>query len=124
MKRTRSLTFVVAVAVGYLVGFVLLFADWRIGTAVLAVAVVATLAAAYGCKPAPLAPAAPDWHVIDEELPAELSPTERGMQAANRTVTAIRWPEQWHNGHQRARRDAHQILGDVTGPECTGREER
>lgn len=33
------------------------------------------------------APQAPEWHVIDEELPDELSPTEQQMLAA--TATAL-----------------------------------
>ena len=41
------------------------------------------------------APVAPHWHVIDEELPAQPSPTELAMErrnAANITNAFIRWP--------------------------------
>lgn len=120
MRRITILAATIGLAVALWVGIGLTVANPVVGVPVLA----ATLAALYlGARwdnrrnqPRPVAP--PQWKVYDEELPPELSATEREM--ANRTVTGLRWPEQWRNGNQQARRDADEIVRDVTGPEHGG----
>lgn len=56
-----------------------------------------------GQEPPPL----DHWHVVDDELPAELSATEKDMELANRVITEMRWPQAILTPKQRADAEAH-----------------
>lgn len=105
MRRITMLAGVVAASVALWIGVGLLFVKPWLGIGVLlgTVAVLVRWAKADNRRHNP-APTAPEWHVIDEELPDELSATELEMERANRTITALRWPNEWRAGLTEAQR--------------------